>query len=174
MNGRFMTTMLLLVAASAAFAPGASAQQDLAIPSAGEIQAAAVGMVGVEPGPNQFGTNWSWTVIPVTAWDPYSSSSTYTASDFFYRYSNVAGLYLASLDLPPGTEIQQVCLYVWDGSSISDIYFDWTIQSLGDLTEDATVTFVSSAQTSKAATPGYTTICATRWEPRSRRRLLRR
>jgi hypothetical protein len=160
MNGRVMTTMLLVVAALAAFAPGAIAQQDLAIPSAGDIQAAAVGRVGVEPGLNQFGTNWSFEVIPLSAFTPKSSSGTFDINEG-YRFATTAGSYwYAYIDLPPGTEINQVCLFAYDNSAVDKMEFAWRILMYGDASAPAGSVSLASAATSAAATPGYTIICA--------------
>ena len=158
MNGRVMTTLLLLVAASAALATGASAQEGLVLPSAGDIQAAAVERVGVELGPNQYGTNWSWKVIPVNAFEPARTSVNYSES-LFYRYTEGGGDFVAYLDLPPGTEVNQMCLFVYDQSATQDITVQWIIQRLGGGTQDAGITIVASDKTDTAATPGYTTFC---------------
>ena len=158
MNRRVMTTLLLLVAASAVLAPGANAQEGPVLPSAGDIQAAAVGRAGGEPGPNQSGTNWSWKVIPVNAFEAIDSSTTYSANTL-YRYTADAGVFVAFLDLPPGTEVYQVCLFVFDGSSTEDIQVFWSILRLGDDTDGAGITNVATETTDTVATPGYTTLC---------------
>ena len=158
MNSRVMTTLLLLVAASAALATGASAQEGLVIPSAGDIQAAAVEKVGVELGPNQFGTRESRMVIPISAFMPASSPITYS-TNLGYLSTPDGGIFNAYLDLPPGTEVREMCLFVYDGSATEDITVSWAIQMFGDMTEGPAVTNLVTAATSTADTPGYTMVC---------------
>ena len=160
MNARQAMFMLLLVVVTAGLAPGANAQEGLVPPLTDGIQPAAVAEVGNEPGPNQFGSNWFTKMIPPTAFFPADDITTYSASAYGYYHSRGSnGSFNAPLDMPPGTEIQQVCLFVRDSSSTYQIGFSWIAFRMGDSTEASGSTSIGSVYSGVAETPGETAIC---------------
>jgi hypothetical protein len=160
MNTRVMTSMLLLVAATAALALGANAQEGPALPRTDAIEPAAVAEVGSEPGPNQFGSNWFTKVIPASAFIPASSDDKYSGAGLGYLTSTAGGNFWAPLDMPPGTEVQQVCIYVRDTSTSGTIWAAWGTVRMGDSTEGPGITFQgSNVETGLTATPGYAVLC---------------
>jgi hypothetical protein len=159
MNAR-QAVPVLLVAVMAGLASGASAQEGLAFPRTDGIQPAAVAEVGSEPGPDQFGSNWFTKVIPPTAFFPADDTTPYSASAFGYYHSRGSnGSFNAPLDMPPGTEVQQVCLFVRDSSSTYQIGFNWVAFRMGDSTEASGSTSIGSVYSGVAETPGETVIC---------------
>ena len=158
MNGRVMTTLVLLVAASAALTTGASAQEGLVIPSAGDIQAAAVERAGVEAGPNQFGTSgWFEKTIPATAWVGRGSDNTLAYGDPGFVKIATGDTFWAPLELPPGTEVQKVCLYAYDNTSAGYLDLAWTVVTMA---ASPTLDLVAYANSGVTATPGFHWLCA--------------
>jgi hypothetical protein len=160
MNVRPTMLMPLLVAVTVDLAPGASAQKGPDLPSTDGILTAAVAELGSEPGPSQFGSNWFTKMIPPTTFFPGDDLTTYIASGNGYYHSRGSNAsYRAPLDLPPGTEVQQVCLFVLDSSSTFQIGFNWVAFRMGDSTEASGSTSIGSVYSGVAETPGETVIC---------------
>ncbi len=160
MNGRRTMFMLLLVAVTAGLAPGASGQEGPTLPGTDGIQAAAIAQVGSEPGPNQFGGNWFTKIIPPTAFLPNDDLTAYMLSaNGYYHSRGTNAAYQVPLDMPPGTEIQQVCLFVRDSSSTYQIGFGWNAYRMGDSTEGSGFTSFGTVFSGVAETPGDTVIC---------------
>ncbi len=160
MSARQTMFMLLLVAVTAGLAPGASAQEGQALPGTDGIPPAVIANVGGEPGPNQFGSNWFTKMIPPTAFLPNDDLTTYeVASNGYYHSRGSNSSFKAPLDMPPGTEVQQVCLFLLDSSSTYQISFSWTAYRMGDSTEGSGNTSIGSISSGVSATPGETVIC---------------
>ncbi len=160
MNARLTMFMLLLVAVTAGPAPGAGAQEGLAIPLDNGIQPAAVAELGSEPGPNQFGGNWFTKVIPATAFTGKSSSDTFAHTGLGYFRATAGGSFWAPLDLPPGTEVENVCVYVRDSSTTGSVLASWATVRLGDYTQGPGITLQDSVSSGTVDTPGYEVFCA--------------
>ena len=161
MNARLTMSMLLLLAATAGLAPGASAQEGLALPRTDGIQPAAVADVGSESGPNQFGSNWFETVIPATAFTGKSSSDTYASTGLGYLRATAGGTFWAPLGLPPGTEVEQ-CLRLRsrDISATGSVLMSWATVRMGDYLQGPGITLQDSASSGTVDMPGYELICA--------------
>lgn len=160
MNARRTMFLLLLVAVTAGLAPGASGQEGLTLPGTDGIQPAALAQVGNEPEPNQFGGNWFTKIIPPTAFLPNDDLTAFSASgNGYYHSRGTNASYRVPLDMPPGTEIQQACLFVRDTSATFQIGFDWVAYRMGDSTEASGSTSIGSVFSGVAETPGETVIC---------------
>jgi hypothetical protein len=160
MNARQTMFMLLLVAVTAGLAPSVSAQEGPALPRTDGIQPAAVAEVGGEPGPNQFGSEWSTKVIPVTAFTGKSSSDTYAYTGLGYLRATAGGTFWAPLDLPPGTEVENVCVFMRDASTTGSVLVSWATVRMGDYTQGPGITLQDSVSSGTVDMPGYETICA--------------
>jgi hypothetical protein len=114
------------------------------------------------PEPNQFGTASSWTVIPATRIVPVDVT-TYQgdwAGGTYYRWSNGGGVgwFAADLDLPPGVEIEGVCLHVYDVDPNSQLTMQLMVSEMGDGGQNPVTTSLATA--TSGGTPGYTQMCA--------------
>jgi hypothetical protein len=160
MNARLTMSMLLLVAVTAGLAPGANAQEGLALPRTDGIQPAAVVEVGSELDPEQFGSEWFMKIIPGSNFIGTDSTRTisYVANGYFTAAAGSS--FWAPIDLPPGSEVSSVCVFAYDASASESLSMDWAIYHMGDSTGNPSTQAVASNNTGVAATPGYTLLCA--------------
>ncbi len=158
MSSRLMTFLLLLFAATAALAPGASAQVRVTLSGADEIQPTAVTRVDGEFDPNQFGTGWNTKVIPASAFTGMGSDHkfVYTGSDLLR--ATAGSNFWAPLNMPPGTEVQKVCVFVEDNSTTNRLAVRIRRSQVGSA--GAATTTVAGTASDVSGTPGYTWICA--------------
>jgi hypothetical protein len=119
---------------------------------------------GPIPEPKQFGTTSNWSVIPVTRIVPVDGLDHY-AGDWvgvtYYRWNRGGGpgWYAADLDLPPGAEIEYVCLYIYDNDPNANMTLQLMVSEMGASTNGAPTTN-SLGAVSSSGSPGYTSICA--------------
>lgn len=160
-RARVRTSLLLVVAVATGLASGARAQEDSALPIPDGLRPAGVADLGAEQGPYQFGPSWSTRIIPATAFVPTDDLVQYSAKSYGYYGTRAlsSGAFDVPLDMPPGTEVQQVCLFVRDSSSTNQIGFTWNAYRMGDSTQASGSTSIGSAFSGVAAVPGETTVC---------------
>ena len=127
MNSRLGKLLLLLVAATAALAPGASAQMRVTLPGTDEVQPTAAARVDGELDPNQFGTGWNTNVIPASAFNGKGSDHkfVYTGSDLLR--ATAGSTFWAPLNMSPGTEVQGVRVRASSSSSWPLNGSDWAL-----------------------------------------------
>lgn len=153
---RYVPT-LMLVMAVALLSPGASAQEAVAL-SGSATEPVSIAQRGGGSEPSQFGTNWAVKVIPASEFVPTTSSAVWTTYDAKELASDNAGLYSATIDLPPGTEVEQICQLAFDNHATSDVSMKW---HLIGVSADHVGSHAELATASTTNAPGRTMICAT-------------
>ena len=108
--------------------------------------------------PDQFGGNWFVKILPGSDFVGLSYASTYMHAGGGYLTAATGSGFWRALDLEPGIEVAQVCVFAYDDSPTAEIYIQWAIYYMSGTAPSGSLA-VDFNGTGIAAVPGYTVLC---------------
>lgn len=163
MKGLRVSLILMCTVLSSSFSEGADSRSRSA--------AAVVPPQSEGPlAPEEFGGQEGWTVVPLARFVPNMSGVRYitTVGAYWALTADATdGVFRAPIDLPPGTEVTEVCEFAYDNDADHQTTFSIVQTEMGDSSGLPRVDLVPGTlvSTGVSSRPGYTRLCSSPTSP---------